>query len=60
MDNQANTNDSAKDEYLLPSRSVVHPTPKGKFSRLFYSTIVILFILLIITLIMLFLYNNKH
>jgi hypothetical protein len=46
------------DEYLLPARSIVHPSPKGKLTRLFYSTIVTLFILLILTLIGLFLYSN--
>jgi tetrahydromethanopterin S-methyltransferase subunit B len=46
------------DEYLLPSRSVVHPSAKGKLTRLFYTTIVTLFIVLILTLIGLFLYHN--
>lgn len=48
-----------QDEYLLPSRSIVHPSAKGKLTRLFYTTIVTLFILLILTLIGLFLYHNK-
>ncbi|MEX2460957.1 MAG: hypothetical protein WD469_06595 [Paenibacillaceae bacterium] len=51
--------ESSTDEYLLPSRSVVHPSAKGKLTRIFYTTIVILFILLILTLIGLFLYHNK-
>jgi tetrahydromethanopterin S-methyltransferase subunit B len=49
----------SQDEYLLPSRSIVHSTVKGKLTRLFYTTIVTLFILLILTLIGLFLYHNK-
>jgi len=48
-----------QDDYLLPSRSKVHSSVKGKLTRLFYTTIVTLFILLILTLIGLFLYNNK-
>jgi len=53
------TTEMTTDEYLLPSRSIVHPSTKGKLTRLFYSTIVSLFILLILTLIGLFLYHNN-
>jgi hypothetical protein len=50
--------ESAPEDYLLPSRSVVHPSNKGKLTRLFYSAIVTLFILLILSLIGWFLYSN--
>ena len=53
------TTETSTDEYLLPSRSIVHPSTKGKLTRLFYSTIVSLFILLILTLIGLFLFHNN-
>jgi hypothetical protein len=46
------------DDYLLPSRSIVHPSAKKKLTRRFYSTLVTLFILLILSLIGWFLYSN--
>jgi hypothetical protein len=52
--------ESTPDDYLLPSRSIIHPSTKGKLTRLFYTTIVTLFILLILSLIGLFLYSNKQ
>jgi hypothetical protein len=58
MITEDDSTESAPDEYQLPSRSIVHPSSKGKLTRLFYSTIIILFILLILTLIGLFLYSN--
>jgi tetrahydromethanopterin S-methyltransferase subunit B len=59
MGTDDNPTESSQDEYLLPSRSNVHPSAKGKLTRLFYTTIVSLFILLILTMIGLFLYNNS-
>jgi hypothetical protein len=60
METEDSLLESTPDDYLLPSRSVVHPSAKGKLTRLFYSTIVILFILLILSLIGWFLYSNME
>jgi hypothetical protein len=58
LDTEEDLLESTSDDYLLPSRSAVHPSSKRKLTRLFYSTIVALFIMLILSLIGWFLYNN--
>jgi hypothetical protein len=46
------------DDYALLPRSTVHPSTKRRLTRLFYASILFLFILLIVSLIGWFLWNS--
>jgi hypothetical protein len=60
VDSESLHSESKVEDYTLPPRSIVHPSAKGKLTRIFYSTIVTLFVLLILTLIGWFLFNSKQ
>ena len=47
---------SDDDEYKLPPRDQLYPSQKGKWTRLFYDVLLIVFLLLIISLISWFLW----
>jgi hypothetical protein len=47
----ATSNDKQEDEeYYLPPRKAVHPSENGKWTRIFYQTLLWLFIMLVLGL----------
>jgi hypothetical protein len=42
--------DKQEEDYYLPPRKVVHPSENGKWTRIFYQTLLCLFIMLVIGL----------